>query len=221
MSATDLRVAGHVPPAEAWVARRLWAAGVYDRALLEHAQRWGADVERAWRECERLALLVPLALLRGCSLDRIAWLGRRWWRSAARALAGEHPQPQQVLEWSPDDWTLALRCVDLAIDPDPELDELNRLRQQALTRAGQRAPGRHRYALLVAASHVAGLGVARVTRLHLAAVDGELLAELLLDALRSAAAQADLFAVRPDVEAWRAAALEHARELLEVETEVP
>ncbi len=210
----EIRLGAYRPPEAARIARRLWAEGVYVRELLERAERWEGDGARAWAECERLELALPLALLRGASVDALAGVARAWWHSAVHRLGG-----LEALAWSGDDRYLALRCVDGAAEPDVDLERLIGVRAAALGRV--RGPGRHRYRLLTAAAHVAGIGIQRVRQPLSVYADAMLVGEHLAGAVHDAADAADLFSGPVDVDAFVRSALELAREqlLLEVAAE--
>lgn len=198
MTAGDLRISGHVPAG--WLARRLWAAGVYSRELLESVEHH-ATVAEAWEACERLELVLPLAVLRGARMGRIASVAATWWEAAESRLGD--------LGWCDEDAATAQACVFWARAPDIDVAGAETMRDRALERAGKRAPGRHRYRMMTAAAHLASLGVQRVRRPLSAAADGELVAEHLLGAVHDAAGAAagDLFAEAPDAEGFARDAL--------------
>lgn len=212
----DLRIGGHVP--RAWLARQLWAAGVRDPELLEHAERW-ITLEEAIAECDRVELLLPLAVLRGsasgrvdpATLDRVAGVARAWWRTAVERLDG-----LEALSWGEADRELATRAVDLAGAPDVDVATLIEDAIPLGRRATASGPGLHRRRLQHAAAHVAILGAHRADAGFGAGASGWLAAASILGALEDAAASSreDLFQSAPDVEAWKAAALGFAREAL-------
>jgi hypothetical protein len=201
------RLSGYVPPENARIARALWAACVWDRALLEHAIRWGSDLELAWRENDRLEIALPLAMLRGVSLDRIASTARAWLLAALDDLG------KPVLGWPEDDRTLLYRCGNEACAPDVDVATLDALIAQCTKRCTAKAPGLYRASLLSAAASVACLGGRRVGWGVGAAACGELLAVELLDAFDEAAEARDLFAPRADRGAFLRRAFELARAL--------
>lgn len=184
----DVRLCEYVP-LSGTVARRLWRDGVGPRSALEHALRWGADVELAWQECDRLELVLPLALLRGAPIAAVAGVARTWVRDAF-ALLGE-------LDCPPYDRDLADRCLDEACAPDVDAQRLEELMASALERGDPRAPG-HRYILMTACGAVAELGRRRVGLGYFASAPASRCAHALVHVLDEVSEPRDLFSKRVD-----------------------
>jgi hypothetical protein len=206
----DLRVSGYVPPIAATVARRLWAEGVFSRELLEHSTRWDSDVERAWRECDRLELVLPIAIVRGAPLARVAAVAAAWVRVVA-------PAPDEF-GWPPDDVGLLERCLVQSSAPDVDVAQLDAVIEQAIKRtADRRSPGTHRIPVLSAAAAVASLARRRVGFGFGAASFGEHVASALLATFEGEAVTLSLFEPRrTDPAAFVRDAIELARRELEV-----
>lgn len=208
----DVRLSGYVPPAGT-VARRLWADGVYERAALEHALAWGGELERAWAECDRLELLLPIALARGAPLDRVTLVARGWILAARTALGDD-------LGWPPEDRALAAEILADAIAPDIDRAHLALLGMRAVERAGARAGGEHRYALLTACSELAQLGCKRSRNGFAASSNCEHLAAVLVAAVTPVDRALDLFSAPRDPEAFVREAITLARRELELDPRV-
>lgn len=206
----DLRVSGYVP--KRWVAKRLWAAGVYEVALLQHAERWETLAD-AWRECDLVELVLPLAILRGAPALTVVRVAGGWLADAYDVAVGPGG------EWPDVDRDLLGRCVVEAAAPDFDVVRLGQLRDRAIRRAGARAPGLHRYRLLTAAAHLAALGIQRAYPTGAGAADAELVGEHSLGAVRDAATRTelDLFSPLVDAEAYETAALLLARASVDVD----
>lgn len=198
------RLCSFVPPKGALVARRLWAGAVYSRDLLRQAERWGADSARAWAEHVRLELALPLAVLRGAPIAAVAEVAAAWWFDAVEQL-------EPGIGWTRDERHAAEGCVIGAMAPDVSVAAIVEVRGHLIELAGSKDPAA-RYHALTAASHVGGLGIARVRR---PTADGEGVAEHLLEALSGGAGTVDLFAPRVDVDGWASAQLALARARLD------
>lgn len=183
-AAHGVRLSGYVPPRSALVARHLWASGVRSALALQHAERWGMDGARAWRECDRLDLVIPLARVRGASIDDLTRLAARWIRSVGcHGVAAAERIDEYLRE---------------ATAPDIDLARLDALRHQVLedARLVGRAP---REALAATLS----LGMQRVRRPVRVGADGEVVASRLLAMLASWGYERQ--------RAWAEAQIEHAR----------
>lgn len=170
----DLVIRGACPSAA--IARRLWAGGVYVPDAVQLIDAWQDDLERAWRECDRLELVLPLALLRGARTDDVAGCARAWLLDLRDVLAGTQSGEHLASELRGD----LLAQLDA---PDLDKHELQRRKLALLQRAGQ--VGHHvRTALAYLVSlHVQRLSIRSATAMHdahlvgvhcLGAIDGEL-----------------------------------------------
>jgi len=201
-TAHEVYCAAYVP--RAWVAKRLWCMGLRTE-LLQHAERW-EDAATAWAEVERLALVLPLALLRGAAHLEVAQVAAMWVHAALdlglteRELAGVRV-------------ALSLAVSELR----PDTDQLSRFRDRAaiyadrLTARTRRPTPRSR--LFVAAAATADLGLCRWGRGLNAAIDAEIVGDQ-LEALvgeLAAADQGELFAARVHAGGFIAARLREAR----------
>lgn len=148
----DLVIRGQAPARSAHVARQLWAAGIYVPDAAALCESWGADFSRAWAECDRLDLVLPLALLRGARVEVVAGVALDWLLELRSALGST--VSGLVLA---GELTTALLAELHA--PDLDVAELTRRKLGYLTRAGQGAG----YHVRTALAYVVGLHLQRLS----------------------------------------------------------
>lgn len=195
----DFHLSPYVPRRR--VARRLWAEGVFERELLEAAERLGDDPREAFDRCERLELVLPLAHLLGADATTIACVLVSWWVEALDLLGHRG--------WDAETEETSMTLLGAACEPDPTLPALRELIERAMVLAGRRGRGAHRYRMLMAAAAIGNVRAQAFAVRARPCADLELAATHILGALTDAAelAGGDLFATRPDLEAFVRAGL--------------
>lgn len=197
-------IRGPAPAKSATLAQELWWHGISLPDLFELTASWDEDPERAWRECDRLELLLAIALVRKAPLDRVCLVASTWLERAMQELSPGLAGDELALI------ALARGC---ATTPDPTARDAEGTMLALVQRAQRRGAGKHRYRLLTAAAYLAGMAYHRGSTWPWRATwEAHLVGVHVTGAFLEARESADLFSSAVDFDGFRTWALELARE---------